>query len=368
MSLPALPSIALIAERLPLIFTEGTENRNYVIREMAARTVYVMLYADAIEGKDRWIRPSHVYFMTREQAANTDETARAIWSSLSIKPGYRPNGTRWYADTTREPVRDETLRSGFIVCRAVIERDGIPTTSSMPKYALDRDFAALFDPALEAISLDTAIAKWRSSHLSKAALARQHLVKQGVGAAAKSSVSVTFPNGETRTLAAGPSSVITKAVIEEFAPRFLKQAVVLWLSESGNKVVSRDENLAAALSLKIDAAKTLPDIILIDLGSDAGGAEMLVVFVEVVASDGPINRERKEALTSVAIEAGFDEKHLAFLTAYLDRSGQPFRKSLPELAWGSYAWFASEPDHIISLHHRTGAKLSELSCNSKSRE
>lgn len=359
MPLPTLPSITLISERLPRIFTEGTENRSYVIREMAARTVYVLLYADAIAGKDRWIRPSHIYFMTQEQALNTGHAERAEWYRLSLTPKYRPQGIRWYADNTREPLRDETLRSGFIVCRAVVEREGIPTTSSTPKYALDSEFAALFDPALEGTALDNAIEAWRTSHLSKAALARQHLVKQGAGMAAQSAISVRFPNGETRTLAAGPSSVIAKAVIEEFAPRFLKQPAVLWLSESGNKVVARDEQLAQALKLNIDASRALPDIILVDLGADAGGSDMLVVFTEVVASDGPINRARKEALTEVAIQAGFDGKHLAFLTAYLDRATAPFKKSVSELAWGSYAWFVSEPEHLIGLHDGEPVKLSD---------
>ncbi|OYR18549.1 bsuBI/PstI restriction endonuclease family protein [Brucella grignonensis] len=35
------------------------------------------------------------------------------------------------------------------------------------------------------------------------------------------------------------------------------------------------------------------------------------------------------------------------MTAYLDRAGQPFRKTVSSLAWGSYAWFASEPDSLI---------------------
>lgn len=60
LSWPHVPSLEVIAERLPLIFPEGTENRNYVIREMAARTLYVMFYAGAVEGADRWIRPSQV--------------------------------------------------------------------------------------------------------------------------------------------------------------------------------------------------------------------------------------------------------------------------------------------------------------------
>jgi BsuBI/PstI restriction endonuclease domain/BsuBI/PstI restriction endonuclease HTH domain len=354
----AVPPLNVIAERLPLIFPEGTEHRNYVVREMAARTVYVMFYAGAIEGSGEWIRPSQVTDMSDEQAARTDDDDRQVWvvNSMSTKK-VRPVGA-WYAPNSREPVRDETIRTGFIPCRAVIERTGLPTTSAKPKYALNAAFAALFNPQLEGETLDNEIKSWQAAHLSKAAMSRLHLMRQGA-AVAKGSVPVTFPNGETRSLAPGSSSVIAKAVIEVFAPRFLKQPTVLWLSESGNKVVARDEKLANALGLKIDVTKALPDIILVDLGADAGGNDMLVVFTEVVASDGPINRERKVALTAMALDAGFDERHLAFLTAYLDRSGQPFRKSISELAWGSYAWCASEPDHIVELWAGNARKLSD---------
>ena len=47
MALPPLLTVPDIQERLQTIFPEGTENRNYVTREMAARTVFVMLYVGA---------------------------------------------------------------------------------------------------------------------------------------------------------------------------------------------------------------------------------------------------------------------------------------------------------------------------------
>lgn len=365
MSLPSVPSVELIAKRLPVIFPEGTEHRNYLIREMAARTVFVMFYVGAVSGTDRWIRPSQVTDMSDEQAALTDDASREAWTKLSMKKKKDRAAGAWYAPNSREPVRDETLRAGLIPCRAVVQLQGVPTTSAKPTYALDPEFARLFDAALTGEELASAITAWRKSHLSKAALARQQLVKQGADNAAQHTVSVTFPNGEKRKLAAGPSSVIAKAVIEEFAPRFLKKPAVLWLSESGNKVVARDEELAKALGLKIDAAKALPDIILADLGESSNGSDMLVVFAEVVATDGPINRERKVVLTTLALEAGFDQRHLAFLTAYLDRAAAPFKKTVPEIAWGSYAWFASEPDHIIELRDGEPRKLSQLALGSE---
>jgi len=358
-SLAPPPPISLIAERLPVIFPEGTENRNYVIREMAARTIYVMFYTGAFEGTGHWIRPSQVTGMSDEQATMTDNASRLAWTKLSLsQKNWRP-ATAWYAVDSREPVRDETLRNGLVALRAVVEREGVATTSSKPTYALEAAFARLFDPELTGENLDQVIADWQESHLSKAAVSRLRLIRHGATVAADA-VKVAFPNGETRNLAPGPSSAIAKAVIEVFAPRFLKHPSVLWLSESGNKVVARDEALANALGLKIDASKALPDIILVDLGADAGGTDMLVVFTEVVATDGPVNRERKVALTRLAVEAGFGERHLSFLTAFMDRSGAPFKKSISELAWGSYAWCASEPEHIIELREGIPRKLSDV--------
>ncbi len=52
MSLPPLPPVPEIHRRLREIFPEGTTNRNYATREMAARTIFVMLYIGAIDYLD----------------------------------------------------------------------------------------------------------------------------------------------------------------------------------------------------------------------------------------------------------------------------------------------------------------------------
>jgi hypothetical protein len=46
---------------------------------------------------------------------------------------------------------------------------------------------------------------------------------------------------------------------------------------------------------------------------------------------------------------------VAFVTAYLDRDSPGFKKTVSALAWGSFAWFASEPDQIVILRDGTGS-------------
>jgi BsuBI/PstI restriction endonuclease domain/BsuBI/PstI restriction endonuclease HTH domain len=349
--LPDLLDWDSVHKRLGLIFPEGTPHRNYCTRELAASTVFTALYVGAVEGGEVFFGPKHVYRMTDKQADRTDGASRNRYAHKISSAGFQPTGRRWYSDNTREPIRDETLREGLVALGAVIEKIDVPTTSSKPRYALARGFAALFAPQLKGKAFDAAISAWQASALNPGALARIALVRKGA-AAGGSSVLVTFPNGETRRMVVGPSTDITKAIIEVFAPKFLQEPAVLFVSESGNKVVARDDDLARAIGLNIKADKNLPDTILVDLGPK----HPLLVFVEAVATDGPVNDRRKKALEDLATEAGFPLQHIAYVTAYLDRSGAPFKKTVDALAWGSYAWFVSEPDGLIEL--KTGKGLS----------
>lgn len=345
-----LPSRDEVHARLQAIFPEGTPHRTYCTRMLAASTVFTALFIGAIEGEEGWLGPKHVYRMTELQAtpAASDEDRQAYAADI-LKPGGFAEGVRWYQDNTREPIRDETLREGLVAMGAVIERTDLPTTSSKPRYALRKDFADLFDPSLRGEALASAIAEWSRAHLNAGALARIAIVRGGASQA-EDQVLVNFPNGEAQRMKPGPSSIITKAVIEEFAPRFLVNPTVLFVSESGAKVVARYDDMARRIGLNIQADKNLPDVILADIDGD----HPLLVFVEVVATDGPINERRKTALAALAAEAGFPVEHVAYVTAFLDRSRSPFKKAVDGLAWGSYAWFAAEPERLVAFEFGRG--------------
>jgi len=345
--LPPYVPRTFVADRLPAIFPAGIPNRTYCVRELAASTVFAALYIGAVAGTGQYLGPIHVYRMTDEQAVKSSDSERRAFAGAVFgrNAGAAITGTRWYADNTREPIRDETLRDGLVAIGAVTRRDDLPTTSSLPRYALDQDFASLFDPALTGDALTAAILAYQQMHLSKSALARVTILRAGAAAGA-AGVLVTFPNGETRQLAPGPSSVIAQAVVETFAPRFLERPAILWLSESGNRVVLRDDRMAAAIGLKIEADRNLPDMILADLGPP----EPIIIFAEVVATDGAVTARRRAALLALTDDAGFDRRQVAFLTAYRDRESAAWRKTAAQLGWGSFAWFTSEPDHIVQLH------------------
>ncbi|MFV3076632.1 BsuBI/PstI family type II restriction endonuclease [Niveispirillum fermenti] len=340
--LPPLLDRAEVARRLRQIFPDGTPERDKCIRDAAAATVAAFLYVGAVEGTDIWLNPVHVVRLgDTRMLFSADPLSRADYARAP-----KASGERWYQDNSREQVRDEVIRQGLIPNGAVIERQGVPTTSSKPRYALTAEFAALFDPGLRDAALAAAARAWADATLNPMALARIVSLR-GSGDRDGADVLVRFPNGETRLLAPGPSSRIARAVVEDFAPRFLADPVVLWLSESAAKVAARDEGWIRRLRLRITPDRTLPDIILLDRGRSA--ADLMLVFVEVVATDGPVTEQRARAFLEIAAEGGFDPSRVACITAFLDRDRPEVKKAMPSLAWGGHAWFASEPDRLLRL-------------------
>jgi hypothetical protein len=354
-SFPPIAPFEEIHRRLQVIFPEGSPNRAHSVWEIAAKIIFVMLYVGAVDDGDTWMRPDQVLRMTDAQSKLTDDDSRKAWEKESRKNSKGEIPGRWFAVGTRESVRDDTIRNALIPNGAIVEREGLPTTSPAPRYSLRSGFAALFDPALKSAKLEVALETWRNDNLSAGALARIAIRRRGV-VSGGDHVIVTFPNGETCLMVPGKSSIIAKALVEEFAPRFLGDPGVIWMSESRNKVVARYDDLARSIGLNIQPDRNLPDTILVDLAPK----HPLLVYVEIVATDGPIHEERKLALTQLANEAGFPVGHLAFVTAYLDRSEQAFKRTVGSLAWGTFVWFASEPTNLICLYEGKMEKVRAL--------
>jgi hypothetical protein len=351
-----------ILDRLKIMFPAGTPDRNYLVREMTSKAIFTALYIGAVEGLDRWLAPRHVVRMGDAQAARQNDPDRNNYYMTMTKAKSPPSAPdRWYADNSREPLRDEVIRQGLVPVNAMVERSGVPTTSPLGRYSLQQQFAALFDPALSGEAFDAAAEAWRNIHLSPAALARAALVRASASTAAANTI-INLPGGGSVVLPPGPSPIITKAVIEDFATAFLADARVAWISDSASKVPFRDAPLEEALQISLDKAELLPDVVLVDLNPPARKGRVLLVFVEVVASDGPVTEQRQKAILDLiaASPRKYGPGDVAFVTAYADRAAEPARRTIPGLAWGSFAWFMSEPDKLIQLYDGPPQSIASL--------
>lgn len=334
--------------RLRRIFPAELVEDRVVAGSLAGAAVFVCLYVDAVDGRNK-IRPSTVLWMCDAAARRSTLERRRAWHRAATQNHdavralletwgveHRP----WYAENSRETLRDEVFRAWLRL--GAIERDeSIATTSSRPAWSLTGDFAALFDGSVRGRPLDDLIEEWQDAHLGPVGLARRAIARRR--AQTSQAVTVHLPNGTARELRPGDSSLILRGVVEELAPRLMSEPAVLAISESARKVALLDEDLLRDLGLKVEADRLLPDAILFDAGSG------IFWFVEAIATDGEISEARKQELLRWASAQGIAPGACGFVSAFLSRTHDVFRRRVASVAWGTLVWFLDEPDKAFRL-------------------
>lgn len=355
-----LPSATDCEERLEHIFPRAAFD-TVLSNPLAAWSVAALLYVDAVVPADgdlpadvTWARPSLVLWLSFDAYARDDAASRAAWRDAALggnaKRRVAELEARWgmsfdprYGDNSREQVRDETWPR-WLDEGAVRVKPGVKKTSPSPRWALTNTFADLFDPPLGGTAFLDAVEAFRDEHMSpsgrvKALTARQRGDRTHA-------IEVMLPGGDLRQLEPGESSLILRGVIEDWAPKRLVDPRVLTISEPGDKVFTADAATIQRLGLAIDPTTLLPDALLVDVGS----TPVEFWIVEAVASDGPIDEDRKRRLLRWAAEQRIPEESCRFLTAFGSRNAQAAKRRLKDLAVGTFAWYADEPDRELAWY------------------
>ncbi len=342
--LPPFVPLPFVRERLSMIFPESFPDRSILVGDMAARMVFVGLYGAFVEGLDRYFRPSTVIRFGFPQAERNTDEDRFMWIATCHTPGYKA-ADQWYADNTREPLRDDLIRNRAIPIGLIVKREGVATTSPAPIYCLAASFAELFDPNIDEVSLVEFIGRWQERNLDPMILQRMRLLRRT--GSKEGQIAVTLPTtGTTLRLPPGDASVITRDVCEALLKQTMITPVVVHISTSERKTFRELSGEAEDIGLHISPSAELPDVVAADTGYEDG---LRLVFVEVVHSDGPITELRKISLLKIAADAGVPEKHVRMITAFEDRNSSPFKKRISEIARGSDVWFRSEPELLVRL-------------------
>jgi hypothetical protein len=104
---------------------------------------------------------------------------------------------------------------------------------------------------------------------------------------------VKLATGETMRLSPGDHSELIKAIIEEFAPRFVPGGVLLYAGDTAEKWGYFDKELLAKVGVEVDGHGKMPDVVLY-----CPEREWLLL-VESVTSHGPVDGKRHEELAAV---------------------------------------------------------------------
>lgn len=146
-------------------------------------------------------------------------------------------------------------------------------------------------------------------------------------------------NGENFEFSTGKHNELQKAIIEEFAPRFAQNSIVLYVGDTKDKDLYKDVELLEKLKISMGDHEKLPDVILYQK------EKKWIYFIEAVTSVGPISPKRIVEITDMTRNCKLGK---IYVTAFMDM--KTFKKFTEQLAWETEVWLSEMPDHMIHLN------------------
>lgn len=153
-------------------------------------------------------------------------------------------------------------------------------------------------------------------------------------------IPVTLPDGKVLNFSLGEHNILQKAIIEEFLPAFGFGANVLYVGDTSDKNLLKDENALKELGFFTLEHDELPDVVAYS------PSKKMLFLIEAVYSSGPMSeirvRKLKKQLEKCKAES------IVFVTAFLSK--KDFRKWLADIAWESEVWLVDEPEHMVHFN------------------
>lgn len=137
----------------------------------------------------------------------------------------------------------------------------------------------------------------------------------------------------------GKHNQLQKAIIEEFAPRFAPNSECLYVGDTTQKDLVKNEEELAELGFEITLHDKMPDVVLYS------SEKNWIYFIEAVTSVGSMSAERILEIEKMTenVSAG-----KIYVTAFLNF--KTYKKFSESLAWETEVWLAEMPEHMIHLN------------------
>lgn len=232
-----------------------------------------------------------------------------------------------YAENSRETFRKQALH--HFRNAALIEDNGKATNSPNYRYRLTAETVKVLQ-AMNHQDYTEKLAAFSQKHESLISLY-----------ASKKKVQKTpvMINEQAYTFSPGKHNVLQKAILEEFAPRFAPHSECLYVGDTTNKEMVKNQKLLQKLGITMEKHGKLPDVILYRADKN------WLYFIEAVTSVGPMSPKRIQELKVITenVTSG-----IIYITAFPDMT--TYKRFVADLAWDTEVWLADNPDHMIHLN------------------
>jgi len=232
-----------------------------------------------------------------------------------------------YAENSRETIRKQAMH--HFRNAAFIEDNGKATNSPNYRYRLTNEMLKLIQSYGSGM-WNKNLATFLNEHETLVSL---YASKRAVR---KMPVRI---NGSEFTFSPGKHNELQKAIIEEFAPRFAPNSECLYVGDTIEKDLFKNEDKLRQLGFAITLHDKMPDVVLYS------EEENWLYFIESVTSVGPMEPKRIKEIEEMTTDVTTGK---IYVTAFLDF--KTFKKFSEMLAWETEVWIAEMPDHMIHLN------------------
>lgn len=152
-------------------------------------------------------------------------------------------------------------------------------------------------------------------------------------------IPVILPGNKRLELSQGAHNQLQREIIEEFLPRYGNGCEVLYIGDTTNKYLVREDKKLLDLGFFELSHDSLPDIVAYDIKKN------WLYLIEAFYSTGSMSEERIFELKKGLKKCKAD---LIFITAFTSKSD--FKNNATEIGWESEVWTADNPDHMIHFN------------------
>lgn len=229
-----------------------------------------------------------------------------------------------YAENSRETFRKQALH--HFRTAALVEDNGLATNSPNYRWRLTEEFLAV----IKCGGKIDAVSKFNRNH---ECLIHLYASKK------RMEMMPVKVNGRALKFSSGKHNELQKCIIEQFAPRFAPNCECLYVGDTIEKDLVKNEERLSELGFAITLHDKMPDVVLYCEDKD------WIYFIESVTSVGPMDPKRIIEIKSMTQKV---TSGLIFVTAFLDF--KTYKKFSEQLAWETEVWIAEMPDHMIHLN------------------
>lgn len=237
-----------------------------------------------------------------------------------------------YAPNTRETFRRFSTHQLIQAGIAVYNPDQPDRAVNSPNVVYQISPAALqVVQAYKTDSFDTLLSDFKANQST--------LTDQYAHEREKSLVPVKIKENYIIQLSPGKHSQLIQNIIEQMAPRFLPNSILIYVGDTEKKWGYYDQELAGNLLFNVQKHGKMPDVIL--YVED----KQWLVLVEAVTSHGPVDSKRY-----IELEKLFENVTASkvYISAFPDK--KTFIHYAQDIAWETEAWISDNPSHMIHFN------------------